>query len=153
MNPSLQSQADNGIRAKTDIILNFHWFFIGWCALSCLTLPFIGRVWLGQVPILAVIQLPKIAIAGWLRTHVVMETITFLGFSRGSFSPDYILARPCALALAYLIPLAFIGVVSLRRFRFRDEQLGFLAVALPVMAVIDYVCTLIFADGRSLTIY
>lgn len=153
MNPSLQSQADNGIRAKTDIFLNVLWFFIGWCALSCLTLPFIGRVWLGELPILAVIQLPKIAIAGWLRTHVVMETITFLGFSRGSFSPDYILARPYALALAYLIPLAFIGVASLRRFRFRDEQLGFVAVALLVMAVIDYVCTLTFADGRFLTIY
>ena len=153
MNPSLQSQADNGIRAKRDIFVNVLWCFIGLCALSCLTLPFIGRVWLGEFPVLTVIQVPKIAVAGWLRTHVVMEAITFLGFSRGSFSPDYILARPYALALAYLIPMAFIGVASLRRFRFRDERLGFVAVVLLVMGVIDYVCTLIFADGRFLTIY
>ena len=153
MNPNLQSQADKGIRAKRVIFVNVLWCFIGWCALSCLTLPFIGRVWLGELPVLAVIQLPKIAVAGWLRTHVVMEAIAFLGFSRGSFSPDYILARPYALALAYLIPMAFIGVASLRRCRFRDERLGFVAVALLVMGVIDYVCTLIFSDGRFLTIY
>lgn len=153
MNPNLQSQADTGLRAKRDIFVRVLWFFVGWCALNCLTLPFIGRVWLGELPVLAVIQLPKIAVAGWLRTHVVMDVITFLGFSRGSFSPDYILARPYALALAYLIPMAVIGVSSLRRFRFSDERRGFVTVAFLSAAALDYVFTLIFADGRLLTIY
>src|SRR6185503_21078749 len=76
------------------------WVFIGYCGLSCLTLPFIGKFWLGELPVLATLQLPKIAVAGWLRTHVVMEAIQWLGLSKGSFSPDYILARPYALAIA-----------------------------------------------------
>src|SRR4029078_5978016 len=111
MNPSLQSQADAGFQRKGDLFVRVLWFFVGYCALSCLTLPFIGRVWLGELPVLAVIQLPKIALADWLRTHVVMEAITFLDFSRGSCSPDYILARPYALAIAYLIPMAVIGAI------------------------------------------
>ena len=114
---------------------------------------FIGRVWLGELPVLAVIQLPKIAFADWLRTHVVMEAITFLDFSRGSFSPDYILARPYALAIAYLIPMVLIGIISLRRFRFVDERRGFPTVAFLVAAAVDYLFTLVFADGRLLTIY
>lgn len=121
--------------------------------LSCLTLPFMGRVWLGELPVLAVIQLPKILVAGWLRTHVVMEAITLLGLSQGSFSPDYILARPYALALAYMIPMAILGVIILRRCSFSDERLRFVAVAALVLAVLDYACTLTFADGRTLTIY
>jgi hypothetical protein len=153
MNRSLPSQSDVGLGRKGDLFVRVLWFFVGCCALSCLTLPFIGRVWLGELPVLAVIQLPKVALAGWLRTHVVMEAITFLGFSRGSFSPDYLLARPYALAMAYLIPMVVIGVISLRCFRFIDERRGFLTVAFLVAAAVDYVFTLLFADGRLLTIY
>jgi hypothetical protein len=39
-----------------------------------------------------------------------MVAIQHLGLSRGSFSPDYILARPYALAIAYLIPLSILLV-------------------------------------------
>jgi hypothetical protein len=153
MNPNPQSQANAGLRAERGIFARVLWFLVGYCAISCLTLPFIGRVWLGELPVLAVIQLPKIAVAGWLRTHVVMETITFLGFSRGSFSPDYILARPYALALTYLIPMVVIGFIGLRRSRFIDRRRNFVTVIFLVAAAIDYVFTLIFADGRYLTIY
>ncbi len=153
MNPDIQYEAETGLRAKRALFVKVCWFFVGWFVLSCLTLPFIGRVWLGELPVLAVIQLPKIAVAGWLRTHVVMEAITFLGFSRGSFSPDFILARPYALALAYVIALAVIGVISLRRFRFSDERRGLVMVAFVAAAFVDYMFTLMFADGRLLTIY
>src|SRR4028119_924563 len=67
---------------------------------SILTLPFLDALWLGEVPVLALVQVPKTAFAGWLRTDVVMPAIVALGQSRGSFSPDYLLARPYALALA-----------------------------------------------------
>src|SRR4051812_844377 len=108
MNPSLQSQADTGLRGKRGIFFGLLLSFVGYCVLSCLTLPLIGRVWLDELPVLAAIQLPKIAVANWLRTHIVMEAMKLLGSSRGSFSPDYILARPYALALVYLIPMAVI---------------------------------------------
>ena len=82
-----------------------------------------------------------------------MEAITFLGFSQGSFSPDYILARPYALAIVYLIPMVIIGVIGLRRFQFVDGRRGFVMVAFFIAAAVDYLFTLIFTNGRSLTIY
>ena len=127
--------------------------FIGYCGLSCLTLPFIGKFWLGELPVLATLQLPKIAVAGWLRTHVVMEAIQWLGLSKGSFSPDYILARPYALAIAYVIPMLFIGAIWVWRFRALDRRCGWLTLGVLLAAVTDYVFTLAFANGRSLTIY
>jgi hypothetical protein len=77
------------------------------CIISILTLPLMNVVWLGEIPLLALIQLPKIAVASWLREHVVMEVIKILGWSKGSFSPDYMTARPYGLGLAYSIPLIF----------------------------------------------
>jgi hypothetical protein len=153
MNPSLQSQADTGLRGRRDIFVRVLWIFVGYCALSCLTLPFIGRVWLGELPVLAVLQSPKIAVAAWLRTHVVMEGIKVLGYSQGSFSPDYILARPYALALVYLIPGAVIGIMSLRRFRLREGRRIFVTLAFFVAAAVDYVFVLKFAEGRLLSLY
>lgn len=123
---------------------------IGYCVLSCLTLPFIGHVWLGELPVLALIQLPKIATAHWLRTHVVMEALPFFGLSQGSFSPDYLMARPYALAIVYLVPMLIIGVAGLRR---PDQRRRLTTVIFLVTATADYVFTLIFADGRFLTIY
>ena len=150
MNPSLLSQTDRGPRNNSTLFFRVLWFPIGYCVFSCLTLPSVGRFWLGEIPVLALLQLPKIAVAGWLRTHVVMEALPFFGLSQGSFSPDYILARPYALAIVYLIPMIIVGVVGLRRF---DRRRFLMAVVFLIAAGIDYVFTLIFADGRSLTIY
>src|SRR5262245_26752258 len=88
------------------------WFFAGYWILSCLTLPFVGRFWWGEIPVLGIIQVPKLLVAGWLRVHVVMKGVTLLGFSSGSFSPDYILARPYALIIAYLIVFVLIGILG-----------------------------------------
>src|SRR5262245_30675924 len=64
------------------------------------TLPFVDSWWIGELPPLAVIQLPKTALADWLRSDVVMPMIRAFGLSRGSFSPDYGMARPYGLVLA-----------------------------------------------------
>jgi hypothetical protein len=125
---------------------------IGYCVLSCLTLPFIARLWWGELPVLAFVQMPKIALAGWLRTHVVMEAVTALGLSRGSFSPDYILARPFALAIVYLIPMVIVGLIGLRRRPFND-RCSAITITFLAGATLDYVFTLVFADQRLLTIY
>ena len=129
------------------------WVMIGCFTVSCLTLPFVGRIWVGEIPVLSLLQFPKITLAGWLRTHLVMPAITFLGFSRGSFSPDFILARPFALAIVYLIPLIILGFIGLRNFRFLDTRQRLVMALFLVVAIVDYVCTLVFADGRFLTIY
>jgi hypothetical protein len=74
---------------------------IGYCVLSIVTLPFVNVIWLGEVPLFLVFQVPKMFLALWLRKNVVMETIKMFGYSKGSFSPDYLMARPYGLGLAY----------------------------------------------------
>ena len=119
--------------------------------ISSLTVPFIGEWWLGSIPPLALIQVPKIEPAHWLRTDAVMPANRRLGYSRGSFSPDYGTARPYALAIVYIVPFALAALVWLRTRP--DRRFRPLILVTLVLAVADYVMTLIFADGRSLTIY
>jgi hypothetical protein len=98
------------------------------------------------------VQLPKIEYADWLRSGLVMQAIRNLGLSRGSFSPDYILARPYGLAIAYLFPLTvFVAVVWMRTWM--SKPYGRLTVMLLAVAAIDFVATLYFANQRYLTIY
>jgi hypothetical protein len=125
---------------------------IAYCIISILTLPLMNVVWLGEIPLLALIQLPKIAVASWLRQDVVMEVIKILGWSKGSFSPDYIMARPYGLGLAYSFPL-IIGSLSLllpgcSLGRHRRLMLIFFTVLL-----LDGVFTYVFTDRRSLSLY
>jgi hypothetical protein len=154
MTANLQAQSDNGSRQNGGIFVAVLWFFAGYWALSCLAIPFVGRLWLGEIPVLAIIQMPMIVAAQWLRIHVVMEIIKFLGCSRGSFSPDYILARPYALALAYLLTVVIIcGIGRYFRFHFTDERHRFVIAAFLVTAIADYLFILIFAAGPGFTIY
>ena len=123
---------------------------IGYCAVSCLTLPFIGRVWLGEMPVLALLQCPKTRVADFFRRHVVMEALPPLGLSRGSFSPDYVLARPYGLAIAYLLPILVFTTLGLRH---RDQQRRRLTAIFLFAAIIDYWFTLGFSEGSFLSIY
>jgi len=125
---------------------------IGYCLVCTLTIPFINALWLGEIPLLALVQLPKIEYANWLRSGLVMQAIRLLGLSSGSFSPDYILARPYGLAIAYLFPFAILMAVLWMRTRL-VKPYGWLTILLLVVAVIDFVATLVFADQRALTIY
>ena len=119
---------------------------------SILTLPFLNAIWLGEVPLLALVQLPKVVLAGWLRTDVVMPAIGALGLSRGSFSPDYGMARPYALALAYLVVLGVLFGTLRITGRMPRARFRWACVTLLVAAV-DFAFTLWFADGPALTIY
>jgi hypothetical protein len=124
---------------------------IAYCLLSIVTLPFVGSVWLGEIPPLALIQLPKIGVASWLRQHVVMEVIKMLGYSKGS-SPDYVMARPYGLGLAYSIPLILVSLSLLlpgcSSGRHRRLTLIFFAALM-----VDGVATYVFADRRSFSLY
>lgn len=119
---------------------------------SIATLPFLDSLWMGEVPLLALVQLPKVAVADGMRRGVVMPAIRWMGLSSGSFSPDYVRARPYALALAYLLffglvfLIVWIGgrrVSSARRWRW---------IALSA-AVIDFGMTVWFARGPGLSVY
>lgn len=119
---------------------------------SVVSLPFVGEVWLGELPLFAVWQLPKLAVANWLRVDVVMAFIRWAGWSSGSFSPDYILARPYALALLYVIPLLTIGSWwRSREVLWREHRS--MMTAFAAMSAVDFAFTLAFGATRSLTIY
>jgi hypothetical protein len=121
-------------------------------ALSIITLPFLDSLWIGELPLLALIQLPKIFLAGWLRTDVVMPAIVAAGRSAGSFSPDYGTARPYALASAYLLVLGMVLTPLLAFSRFTPQRWRWLAI-LVLAAAVDFACTLWLAGGPGLTIY
>ena len=126
----------------------------GYFVASIVTLPFLDAVWFSEVPVLALVQLPKTALAGWLRTDVVMPAISALGMSRGSFSPDYLMARPYALALAYASVVLGVGAVALWDRRQSDRRPRRRAwIALLAAAATDFAATLWFAGGPGLTIY
>lgn len=125
---------------------------LAYCVLSSLTVPFLNSLWLGELPVLAVIQVPKVGLAQKLLTGVLMPALTALGWSRGSFSPDYIMLRPYALALAYLIGLFFVYTILALRTRLRPPYRRW-ALILLALAAVDYILTLYFANSRGLSIY
>jgi len=124
----------------------------GYFALSLATLPLLNAFWIGELPVLALVQLPKIAVASWLRREVVMEAIRLLGLSRGSASPDLLLARPYGLAPVYLFPVGVTLAVTWARTRLRPPYRKWCVIVI-CLAVADFVATLVLGAGRSLTIY
>ena len=114
-------------------------------ALSALTMPFINKLWVGEVPLLAIIQLPKAVLKSGIQT-VLMSALSALGLSRGSFSPDYLATHMWALGLAMLIPtLLVIGAISLPRNLPNKRRLILTVIA---FALVDVVVTLV-ADSLS----
>ena len=137
---------------ERDVYLFFVRTIIVYFLLSSLTLPFLDAIWLGRLPLLAVIQIPKIGLATWLIRHVAMPTIRLLGLSRGSFSPDYIMAQPYALVAAYVIPMGLLLFITWVRTRM-VRPLWIWALLLLIAAIVDFWLTLIFKDRPGLNIY
>ena len=81
-----------------------------------------------------------------------MDLMGPFGLSRGSFSPDYAMARPYALAIAYLIPLGVLLPVLWVRTRMAPP-FGRWTCVLIIIALLDFFLTLVFAGGPGFTIY
>jgi hypothetical protein len=120
--------------------------------LSIVTLPFLDAVWLGELPVLAIGQVPKIDLAHWLRGFIIRHVMWPLGWSRGSASPDLIAASPYALALAYVLPIGMLLAAVAWRTRMPKPH-RYWACALVILAAIDYWMIRTFASGPGLTIY
>ncbi|HYE32053.1 MAG TPA: hypothetical protein VEH27_11530 [Methylomirabilota bacterium] len=116
------------------------------------TLPLVRHVWIGELPLLALVQLPKLQLAQWFRKSVVMPLLKPLGLSVGSFSPDYSFAGPYGLALAYLL---VVGVVLLwlRQWSAWEKRERRTARILAAVALLDFLATLLFSSQRTLTLY
>jgi hypothetical protein len=46
---------------------------VGYFVICAVTLPFLDTLWLGEFPVLALIQLPKVALAKWCQHELVMK--------------------------------------------------------------------------------
>jgi hypothetical protein len=121
---------------------------------SIVTLPALNAIWIGELPLLAVIQMPKTEPAMFLRTHVVMPLIQDLGLSRGSYSPDLTFASPLAMAIVCLIPMLLLLVYVLCQRDFFRRHVRWV-VAVAVLAILDFGWTLMYASPRhgGLSIY
>jgi hypothetical protein len=130
------------------------WVLIIYYLVSIVTLPALNAIWYGELPLLAVIQLPKVEPARYLRTHVVMPLIQDLGLSRGSYSPDLTLASPLALAIVCLVPMLLLLAYLLCQRGFFRRHIRLVA-AVAVLAIIDFGWTLMFASPAhgGLSIY
>ena len=124
----------------------------GYLLLSSVTIPFSNAIWVGELPLLALVQVPKVSLANWLRHLMVMHVLVPIGLSRGSYSPDWMLARPWALAVVYVIPLTLLLTVVVFR-RGAGQPWRRWVVLAGVLGVVDYFITLTFAGTRALTMY
>ena len=125
---------------------------IGYFLACSATVPFMNALWLGELPLLALPQVPKTSWANWLRVEAVIPAIRLLGLSKGSYSPDWSNAGPWALAIAYLtVPGLLICLVCVRM-GMKGRYRKWIAI-LAAVALVDYVMTLTFARGPGLSIY
>lgn len=124
----------------------------GYLVVSSVAMPFVGLFWLGELPVLALIQVPKLWLATWLRTHVVMPAISALGLSAGSFSPDYLMARPYGVLLAYLIAATILAGLLTTCQQPRTTIWKWYLVVVALMTV-DALVILAFGSTRSLSMY
>jgi len=116
--------------------------------LSTLTLPIVSTLWISELPVLALVQIPKLLPANAIRKNIVMEYYKSAGTSRGSFSPDYLAARVPALTITYAIPLFIIGLITLIRYR-ADRRVVLLTLLVAALAAVDYFATLQFGAVRG----
>jgi len=119
-------------------------------AISAITLPFTNAVWFGEIPPLAILQIPKSFIKSVVQ-EFLLRAVHVLGLSHGSASPDYIATHGWAMVIMAAAPaLLLVAVFAfLRRDRMRDR----LIAAVLIFALIDAIVTLWFDSTSSLKLY
>ena len=133
----------------------FAWGFAGlmlyFYVYSFLTLPFANKVWLGELPPLALVQLPKSMLKHRIQEFLISLLPRF-GLASGSPSPDMILTSPWALGLAVTLPaLVILPIAWLTLPRGKSRRL--LLIALVLAMILDGVVTFWFDATSSLSIF
>lgn len=126
------------------------WLVGGYCLLSALTLPFAPSVWLGELPVLALLQLPKMAIHDGAQS-LLMQLRTALGWSSGSPSPDMIATQPYAMAMMVTLPaLVLLAAAAVSRSLWSVRRS---AVFLAAAASLDAVVSIWFEQTSRLSLF
>lgn len=118
--------------------------------LSSLTLPLANYLWLGEVPVLALIQLPKSFLKSIIQA-ILLRGVHAFGLSQGSPSPDSIATHGWALLLASLFPaLVLIGFfLSLPR----GPKRRILVSLVLILAIVDGLVTGWFDSHSRLKLF
>jgi hypothetical protein len=124
---------------------------IAYFVVSAATIPFAGKVWLGEIPLLALIQIPIVALAKWCQDLVILG-MRSTGLSTGSASPDLIASRPWGLVLAYLLALGPV-LVAVWYWTRMKPPFGWLAAILALVAVVDFFLIVCLAGGPGFSMY
>ncbi len=119
-------------------------------AVSACTLPFADSVWMGEIPLLAIPQLPKSLVHEYAQDFL-MWLLRITGFSSGSPSPDMITTHSYAMLAITTLPLTLlIGLATLTR-SLRSVRRPFLLLVL--LAGIDAGVSVWFDQTSNLSLY
>tara|TARA_R100000789_G_C3005279_1_gene149884 strand:+ start:408 stop:893 length:486 start_codon:yes stop_codon:yes gene_type:complete len=118
--------------------------------LSAITLPFANKVWIGEIPILGLLQLPKAFLKSVIHDALLIAVQQF-GWSAGSQSPDYIMTHLWAMIIMTVGP-ALILLITLLYFG-TERRWVLPLIALISCATIDAVVTLGFDAWSNLKLF
>ncbi|WP_339748152.1 hypothetical protein [uncultured Rubinisphaera sp.] len=130
-----------------------NWLIGGACVfyiLSAITLPFANKVWIGEMPIFGLLQLPKAFLKSVIHDALLIAVQQF-GWSAGSRSPDYIMTHLWAM-ISMTVGPALILLITLLFFR-TDRRWVLPLIALISCATIDAVATLGFDAWSNLKLF
>jgi len=117
---------------------------------SALTLPFVNKLWCGELAPLAICQLPKSFLKSVIH-QVLMTMVNSFGLSRGSFSPDYSATHGWAMGIMAAVPALSLIITLLLICSLPPRPR--LIAALRICASIDAVVTLWFDNVSNLKLY
>jgi hypothetical protein len=118
--------------------------------ISALTLPAANKIWLGEIPLLALVQIPK----AFLKTMVhkaLMHAMHGLGISYGSFSPDFGATHGWAMLIMLTLPALLFATVLMRArgLEHRNRWVGLVLL----LAAIDGMVTIWFDSVSRLKLF
>ncbi len=122
----------------------------GYYAVSAATLPFADSVWIGEIPVLAVWQLPKVVLHGYAQTFFLWM-LSVMGWSAGSPSPDRIATQPYAMTAMVVLPA--LGLLLLTVFSRSLKKVGASAIVLVCLTVIDAGVSFWFEQTSRLSLF
>ena len=106
---------------------------------SALTLPFVNTIWLGEVPPLAVMQLPKSFLKSVVH-EILMSVVNVLGMSQGSFSPDYGATHNWAMGVMTAVPALLLSsmFMLLRHVSHRRRLIAMILICATIDAIVTF---------------
>ena len=115
-----------------------------------MTLPFANKVWLGEIPLLGLIQLPKSVLKSVVQ-DILLAALNGVNASSGSYSMDYITTHGWAmLNMVAVPPVMLIAVLTCLQ---RLPSRRWLVILMLAGAFIDAAVTLWIDNVSNLKLY